>query len=51
MTREALTSFETCFLAKFPGANIRVVMEKLNSSNFPNLATKFPGANGLLWKN
>ena len=60
VTRKALTSFETCFLAKFSGANIWVVMEKLNSSNivmiilafinFPNLATKFPGANGLLGK-
>ena len=62
VTRKALTSIETCFSAKFPGANIRVVMEKLNSSNivmiiilaftnFPNLAPKFPGANGLPWKN
>ena len=25
VTRKALTSIETCFSAKFPGANIRVV--------------------------
>ena len=38
VTRKALTSIETCFSAKFPGANIRVVMEKLNSSNIINLS-------------